>query len=574
MFSKKKKAAQEDNLDTLEPMETEILGEDDFDDAKGKGPKKKLPGWVIIPVLAVILIGSYGISLLAGGSGKDNSAGTVLDVTKVTKGTVKEEYNANGTIESENTKTYYSPVTAPVKDFDLKVGQAVKKGDLLVTFDTKNLERDNQQAQLTLQSSLKSSEAAKAKNAQAIEAANAASAQAAEKANALADEVNKLAAEVDAAYALWQENLAAAGSQSEQTAERLKELQDTIAQNQQVVNESQAVIDSTDSGYAGKRAELDAALGVPEEERTEEQQQTVATLGPVFEAYDNALGTRSTAQAEIDAANAELQSLQGAQNAAVDDAGYAELQAKFDAKYAEWEAAYQAANAPSADTGMTSADFEGLDISDNLAELAALTPEELLEKGKEGMKADMDGVIASVELAQTNSASQGMALFTIASTGDARVKIEISPDDYAKLKTGTQATITVGDSTYKGTLTYVDKIAVKNEKGTPVIGAQIHIDNPDENICIGSTAKVKMTIAESDNVLVVPTEVINASSSGDFVYIIENGVVKECPVELGTASTTQVEVLSGLSEGDLVVNDMNVDLKEGMKATANEKTSE
>ena len=49
---------------------------------------------------------------------------------------------------------------------------------------------------------------------------------------------------------------------------------------------------------------------------------------------------------------------------------------------------------------------------------------------------------------------------------------------------------------------------------------------------------------------------------------IKDGTVKKKPVELGTASTTAIEVKSGLKEGDQVVNDLNVDVTEGMKATA------
>lgn len=406
-----------------------------------------------------------------------------------------------------------------------------------------------------------------------MEAANAASAQAADQANALADEVNALAAQVDAAYAQYQANLEAAGAQAASVQAKTEELQNTIAQNQEVVNANQSVIDSTDSGYAGRRADLDAALNVPEAERTEEQKKTIADLKPVFDAYDAAVTARNEAQAAIDAANNELQTL-SASTPDVDDAGYTELKAQYDAKYAEWQAAYQAANTPTADTSMTAAESESLDISDNLAELTALTPEELLEKGREGMKADMDGVIASVDSLQTNSAAQGAALFSIASMEDVRVRIEISPDDYSKMKTGTAVTITVGDNTYWGTLTSVDNIAVQNESGTPVIGAQIHINDPDENICIGATAKVRMTVAESKDVLLVPTEVINASTDGDFVYVIENGVVKERPVELGTSSATDTEIISGLKEGEQVVSDLSVDIQEGMRAIPQEAASD
>ena len=569
----KKNTTQPDTQST----DAEFPGGTDFADTAGFSdvpapPKKKLPGWVIIPILAVILLAFFGLSLLTSGQTSGTDSGTVLAAVRASRGTVSEVYNSTGTIESENTKTYYSPVTAPISECRAVVGQPVKAGDLLVSFDTANLERDNQQAQLTLQSSLNASKTAKAQNAKAVETAKAASEQASAQANALADEVNSLAAQVNQAKAQYEANAKAAEAQTQENSARRQELENEISAQQQIIDSSQNIIDSTETGYAGKRADLDAALNVPEEERTEEQKKTISDLEPVFQTYDEAVAARSQAQTKVSALQKELENLP---DVSVDDAGYTELKAQYDAKYAEWQAAVQAAGSVSADTGMTSEELRGLDISDNLAELAALTPEELLQKGREGVKADMNGVIASAEAAESGTATQGGTLFTIADTDNVRVRIEISPDDYAKIKVGTPAVITMGETVYDGTLTGIDRIALTNAQGNSVIGAQVHISNPDENICIGASAKVRMTIAESKDVIVIPTEAVNASSDGDFVYIIEDGVVRERPVELGTTSATQAEVVSGLSEGDLVVNDLtNLDIHEGMRATARETDSE
>lgn len=561
MFSKKKKEQDEilDTIDTDLMDEDNLSGEDSYeleDAGAAKPPKKKLPAWVIIPVIAVLGIIIFAASKLSAGSSKTQAAS--LQVAEVTTGNIKEIYNASGKIESENTKTYYSPVTAPVAICNATVGNTVKAGDLLVSFDTTNLERDNQQAQLSLQSSLNASQATKAQNAKAIDAANAASAQAADQANRLADKVNDLAAQVDAAYAQYQANQQAADAAAPEQAR----LQKIVAEQNEIIKTNQAVIDEINTNYAGRRGDLDAAMAKPEDQRDANDTAVIKALQPVFEKYDKAAEAVEKAQQEIDKATP------GINNTPVDDAGYAALKAQYDAAYAEWEAAYNAANTSTSQAGMSSAELANLDISDNLAELTALTPAELVEKGREGMKADMDGVIASVDALQSNTATQGMAMFTIASTEKVRVKIEVSPDDYEKMKVGNEATITVGNYKYEGKLTKVNKIAINNAKGNPIIGAEIHIDNPDENLCIGATAKITMTVAEANNVLVVPTEVINTSSEGDFVYVIENGVVKKKPVELGTASTTQIEVTSGLKKGDKVVNDLNVDIEDGMKAIA------
>lgn len=526
--------------------------------------KKKVPAWVIIPILAVIILLAWILSVFAGGKIED-SAGTPLNVVKAERGTVKEVYNSTGTIESENTKTYYSPVTAPIKECRAVAGQTVKAGDLLVTFDTTNLERDNQQAQLTLQSSLNSSIAARTQNARAIDAANAASAQAAAQANALADEVNALVSQVDSAYAQYKANQQAAAQQAAQNAPKVQELQSQITTYNESIASADAVISSYERGYTGRQVEINEALAAENPDPVQEQ------IIKDTEEYNAALKSKSDTEALLAQAQDSLDAL-GVPPA--DDAGYSDLLAQYEAKYAEWQTAYQAAGASVPDTGMTSAELSNLDISDNLAELAALTPEELLAKGKEGMKADMNGVVASVEILQTNSAAQGTALFTIADTDNVRVKIEVAPDDYDKMNPGSEVDVTLAGHTYKGTLTGVDKIAVPNAKGVPVIGARIHIENPDENICIGATAKIKMTVAEAENVVVIPTEAINASTDGDFVYVIENGIVKEKPVTLGISSSTQTEITEGLDEGDIVINDFNADIRPGMRAAAKESAAE
>ena len=555
-FRKKKKQHDEEELEIMDLMEDMDLSEPDG--LSDKPPKKKLPGWVIVPIIAGVAVAGIGISALVGG-GENKSAAQNLSVVEVKKESIKEVYNSSGTIESENTKTYYSPVTAPIANLNAKVGQIVQAGDLLVTFDTTNLERDNQQAQLNLQSAYNTSQAARDKNAQAIDAANAANAELANQANALADQVNALKAQMDAAKATYDANAAANASSETQT--RIAELQGQIAELNTQIRNYQNTIQTLSVVYEGSGKTYSEAIATPEDKRTDAQKKLISDI----DTYNAAVAELPNAQASLAAAESELTSLN-----TVDDAGYAALAAQYESAYAQWEAAYNAANAAASQSsaGMSSSEMANLAISDNLAELAAMSQSELLDKAREGMKADMSGVIASVEVLQTNAAAQGAAVFSIASTENVRVKVDISPDDYEKMTVGTPATITIGEHKYEGTLENVNRIATNNAKGNPVIGAQIHISNPDEYICIGATAKVSMTVAQSDNVLTVPIECINTSTSGDFVFVIENGTVKKKPVELGTASTTAIEVKSGLKEGDQVVNDLNVDVTEGMKATA------
>ena len=148
------------------------------------------------------------------------------------------------------------------------------------------------------------------------------------------------------------------------------------------------------------------------------------------------------------------------------------------------------------------------------------------------------------------------------------VKLEVSANDFDNLVIGNSADIKIGQYSYQGTLKSVNKIAVLNQKGNPVIGAEIHVDNPDENICIGVSAKVELAVADKEMVLCIPSEVVNTSADGDFVYVLRDGTVEKQEIELGIASDSKVEVVKGLQEGDKVVSDTSDNIREGMKASA------
>lgn len=71
-----------------------------------------------------------------------------LIVGEVSQSNIKEQVELNGTIESENSKAYYSSVTAPISELKVKKGDFVKEGDLMLDFDVSDLESALEQAKL------------------------------------------------------------------------------------------------------------------------------------------------------------------------------------------------------------------------------------------------------------------------------------------------------------------------------------------------------------------------------------------------------------------------------------------
>ena len=140
-------------------------------------------------------------------------------------------------------------------------------------------------------------------------------------------------------------------------------------------------------------------------------------------------------------------------------------------------------------------------------------------------------------------------------------------DDYDKLKEGQSADITLAGKTYEGEVTSISHVATQNEKGASLISADVRIKNPDDDIFLGVDAKVTIHAEEADDVVVLPSEVVNIGKDGSFCYVIENGVITRRDITTGISSDDYVEVTAGIKEGDEVIRDLG-SLEEGMQAEA------
>lgn len=526
-----------------------------------RGRGKKLPGWVIAPILGAVVLVVFGLSKIFGG----NANAVSLQVVEARRESVKESFHTSGVVVSGKSKTFYSPVNAPVKENRAKVGEPVKKGEKLIVFDSANLDRDNKNSQLNTLSAKYTSQDAKEQSSRAKTSMEKAKKQEKAAISELKSQIKKKESEIKKLKKAAQD---AAGKDAE-NAGKADALQKKMSDNLDSQSASR-----TKKENAERQLEniSDAA---PDREQTKEQlikeaEEAASEIGRLEREYrtleqelkqlGGSAGSAGTGGADTDGAGNS-----GAAGAASQALAQAEQELEaLKGSLAQAENSRQTG----ADAGLTDAQLKNMKVSENIAQLAELTTEELLKKGKEGIKAEFDGIISDVKAPEGSDAVQGGELFTLVSNRDVGVELEVSAGDFEKLVPGGKAVVTMGRHIYQGTLTSVNKIALANEKGNPVIGAKVRIDNPDDDICIGVSAKVNMTVAEKEDVLCLPNEVINTASDGDFVYIIRDGTVEKQKVEVGIMSTGMSEIVSGIKEGDQVVSEMSDSIKDGMKATA------
>lgn len=488
--------------------------------AEGDLQKKQLNKWIKIGVPIAIIVLCVAIPLLVSkvmGTGVTNSGGLVpqVEVMEVVAEDITEELTVTGTVSSDNTKAYFSPVTGTVESCNVKVGQVVKAGDVLITFDQEELESANLQSEFSYKQSVSEYNVTIANDTE------------------LKSEIAKATSEVSS-------------------------IAKSINSTESTISGIQSKLTSLATQEAAKQTEIDT-LESEIEAVTQETENT-----------DNSLETMESTvdveelQKELETAENELATIQS-QISSYTTSMETEVQ---ELSELEIELAQNEAIVESGSTRLTSEQLEVLAMSNNLAELAELEADELLELGKQGVMAEFDGVISAINVTEGMQVSQGMELVTVASNEEVSVDVEISADEFDSVRVGNQAAVTINDYEYNGEVNEVSQIATVNASGTSVINVRIQILDSDENMFLGVTAKNTIITESKENVLCVPSSSINTSTEGEFVYVLADGIVEKRMIELGITALDKIEVVSGLQEGDLVITDMVTVLSEGMLAEA------
>lgn len=154
------------------------------------------------------------------------------------------------------------------------------------------------------------------------------------------------------------------------------------------------------------------------------------------------------------------------------------------------------------------------------------------------------------------SFQEGTVLMKMANMENLLFKGSVDEIDVGKLKEGMQADIKVGAlpaAKIKGTL---QKISLKaeNNENTTVFPIEILISQTNgTTLRAGYSANANIIIQKKDSVLVIPERVITFRNDSAFVKVaLPDGESEERYIETGLGDAINIEVVSGLQEGDEV----------------------
>ena len=461
MILKKSKTKKEKNTTELAVQKKTLTPEQ----------KKKRKKRIIAGVAAVVIVG-FAVSRML-----TPAALPMVSVRSAQVGNIEQSVDASGTVTTEESKTYFSPVGAQISECKVQAGDAVAAGDVMLVYDAQDLEERQKEAEL----------------------------------------------QNDEAKYTYENTV---GKSNKDASEYSRSSHDVEILEQQV-EDWKAEVHALKQYITDMGCFLREAQNEGHENDVEEYQNKI----------DQANNTLMVKEEELADFQSNLSEQKGIKNS-------------------------------TEDSMLTASGKKQIEATKDLAALKASQVTDAVAQMKDGLKAEFNGVVTDVKAVNGGTVEENGELLTVESTENVCVKVSLNKSDLEKVKEGQKAAITIVGKPYEGTVTRISRSATKNEKGAALVTAEIHIDNPDQDLYLGVDGKVTIQGNKAENVVTVPIEAVNIGKDGSFVYIVnENGMIEKRIITTGLSSAEATEVKEGLDGTERVVLSVDAGIEEGMQVT-------
>jgi HlyD family secretion protein len=120
----------------------------------------------------------------------------------------------------------------------------------------------------------------------------------------------------------------------------------------------------------------------------------------------------------------------------------------------------------------------------------------------------------------------------------------------------------VADKTFTGKVVGVDRTGTVTQ-GVVNYQVLVSLDITDDEILPNMNVTADIILSSKPNVLVVPAGAVSQMQGQDMVMVLVGEKSEPREIEVGLKTTTQVEVVSGLKEGEMVVTGQRQEDGEG-----------
>jgi len=200
----------------------------------------------------------------------------------------------------------------------------------------------------------------------------------------------------------------------------------------------------------------------------------------------------------------------------------------------------------------TRAEFNALSEQINAANAQLRNSERLIAETE--IKAPIKTKVAAKYVDIGDYIQNGMIVYELVDTKHLRVALSFPEYQSIKLKKGLTVFLTTPTSKDQNVETIIKEIKPSVNSNNRSITTIVDFENPGTWVP-GASTQARIILSTYQNAVVLPQLAVVRRSIGDVVYLIQNDIAVEQPVDTGLEKDGFIHIRSGLKNGDIVALD-------------------
>lgn len=185
--------------------------------------------------------------------------------------------------------------------------------------------------------------------------------------------------------------------------------------------------------------------------------------------------------------------------------------------------------------------------------------------------ASTDGTILTKAVENGSYLQPGTAIMKIGNTEELYIESDILLGDIAKITESAAVNISnedLGITDLQGNVIKIHPKAFSKISDLGVeqkrIKVDIEMENTPASLRPDYDLDIKIIVESKENTLIIPESAVFTIEEKEYVFVNQNGTAELREVTTGIESQRQVEILSGLEEGEIVILSPDEDIEEGV----------
>ena len=194
----------------------------------------------------------------------------------------------------------------------------------------------------------------------------------------------------------------------------------------------------------------------------------------------------------------------------------------------------------------------------------ALLERDRVRLARTQLYAPFDGILGLRQVSVGDYVSPGQSLVNLESVDPIKLDFKLAEKFAAKLVKGLKLEVSVEawpGRVFRGEVQAVDP---RLDEPTRTVKVRARLPNPDLALKPGMFARIVLDLGHLRDALFVPEQAVQAKGSTSMVFRVVDGKAMLIPVKTGERRPGFVEIREGLNDGDWIVVDGQIKLRDGM----------